>query len=417
MYSFKTYPTVRLLSPNQEGLPTVCGLRRRSYSIAFFSRALFRNSSSYAINVQRTGQGLSFHSLSALSKISNGEFVFGHLKSIWTYVGLVDGIAFILQTAAFTAALTPSPINLSYNITGQELDMTSPTFLDTLEVPSFEFGIQSATQIDTKNKVLPWFISSGVTGSMSNLSLPSFFSFNDYSYVDMINGVLPANLDIMSNILPRKDAPYIFLPASARLEQEPKYHGLKTSYTMTQQGYQPNVICRPENTRIHIENVQVNNQNHSQAALNASIQCDDGTQSTMSMPSYRDQNAILMTVRAARQSGTDPSDEYDIFITGHGDLYDPYPDYWCHVNSDVVVLDVHYGDTTTFNSAALNLMNGISMAQRRISMPRMGLEASSLLMRQIMYSQNQHVNSVGNIIYSFYSMNYDPTPVIGRYMG
>ncbi|PFH47999.1 hypothetical protein AMATHDRAFT_49866 [Amanita thiersii Skay4041] len=402
--SLRPVPFNDYLAPKVRDYPQVTSLvvTLIGTMIGSFISYLFCHSVCYAVNIHLIERGMSLRSLSALIKIATGSPILGHGDSLWAYVALGVALALLAQPAALTAILTPTSVTLTYPITGQELDLTNSAAFNILGPPLTTYGINASTQPGdvqyslcyTHYTVTPSVISSGEMGARAALSLPSFFSFNNYSYVGKTNGVLPANLVPMSNIIPPKDKPYTFLPANARIEESSRLRGLGANYTMTQQGYQPKVTCRRAT-----DDVTVTIQND--ASITASVTCPND-RAEITVP-YTDNQSSLFAIDCA--VGPDiPSEEYEIHLKGDGPLYGSI-DYTCKVNSDVVVLDVHYGSTQTlFNSSGLDILNFTSSSSQRIPVPRLAYEAVSIFVRQVMYSQGS-VNTVGNIALAFDAMN------------
>ncbi|PFH47993.1 hypothetical protein AMATHDRAFT_6216 [Amanita thiersii Skay4041] len=367
---------------------------------------LFCHSACYAINTFLIEKGMPFYSLLQCIKIASGKFIWDRPDSPWAFLALVVAIALVVQPAAITSAFTPSPVTLSYPITGQELDLTNPAVYDILGPPITEYSIDPSTQPDTQNTVFPSTISSGEMGVRASLNLPSFFSFNNYSYVEVTNGILPANLVPMSNIIPSTNTPLTFLPANAKTEKEPRYRGQSFNYTMTQQEYQPRVTCRPEKV-----DIPVNITESEPRTITADVTCDNNNRSAVRMHYTENQSPIFVLSCPVTQGGTDQNAlpvEHDIHLIGHGPLYESFPDYICRVNSDVVILDVHYGTSQTlFDSTQLDLLNFTSSSSQRIPAPRLAYEAVSIFVRQVISSQGPTGNMVGNIASAFYAMKYD----------
>ncbi|PFH49558.1 hypothetical protein AMATHDRAFT_4775 [Amanita thiersii Skay4041] len=362
---------------------------------------LFSEAVRFVINIHLTGMGMSLHSMSALTTIAKGEFIFGSLKSIWTYIAALVAIALLLQTAALTAVLSPSTVHLSYPVRGWEVDITDPKFPDLLGPLQRDWVIQPDVQPDTQFTVAPAMLSSGEMAVRARLNLPSFFSFNNYSYIGSTYGVLAANLVPMSNVLPSTKSPGTFLPPNSMITKPRRLNGLKSTYTMVQQGYTPAVKCRREEWLMKIT------YDSSTSILRGDISCPNNDFAYVYQVVGPTQSAILAFVCLVYTPDypTAPTAEYDIILKGYGKLYSSLPGYVCRINSDVTAVEVRYDDPPTlYDSDVPNLLNSTTLHATVTPVPRLGYEATLMFLRQVVNGQNLYANNVGNIISSFHTV-------------
>ncbi|PFH49571.1 hypothetical protein AMATHDRAFT_48610 [Amanita thiersii Skay4041] len=372
--------------------------------ISTLTRNLFSEAIRFAVNIQLTGIGMSLYSMSALTTVAKGGFIFGRLKSIWTYIAALAAFALLLQTAALTAVLSPTTVRLSYPILGSELDMTNPKFPDLLGPLQRRWSIQPDIQ-----PVSPAMLSSGEMSVRARLNLPSFFSFNNYSYIGSTHGVLPANLVPMSNVLPSTKSHAAFLPPNSIITKPRKFNGLKSTYTMVQQGYMPSVKCRREDWTMRIT------YNASMQVLQGAVDCPGNESSDISQVVGIGKSTILavMCLVYTPDFPTVPTAEYDIILKGYGQLYGSLPTCVCRINSDVTTVEVKYDDPPTlYESDVPNLLNSTAIQSTVNPVPRLGYEAAHIFLRQVVNGQTLRANNVGNIVSSFYTMKLnDPDSI------
>ncbi|PFH49570.1 hypothetical protein AMATHDRAFT_62878 [Amanita thiersii Skay4041] len=362
---------------------------------------LFSEAIRFAVNIQLTGTGMSLHSMSALTTVTKGTFIFGRLKSIWTYIAALVAFALLLQTAALTAVLSPTTVRLSYPIRGLELDMTNPKFPDLLGPLQRHWTLQPDIQPDTQYTVSPAVLSSGEMAVRARLNLPSFFSFNNYSYIGSTHGILPANLVPMSNVLPSTKSHAAFLPPNSIITEPRRFNGLKSTYTMVQQGYTPSVKCRRENWKMRIE------YNASIHVVKGTVDCPGNRYSELNQGVGPEKSTILAVMCPVYTPSfpTAPAAEYDIILKGYGQLYGSLPSCVCRVNSDVTTMEAKYDvPPTLYESDIPNLLNTTTIRSTATTVPRLGYEATHIFLRQVVYGQSPRANSVGNIVSSFYTM-------------
>ncbi|KAF8633493.1 hypothetical protein AX15_001414 [Amanita polypyramis BW_CC] len=270
---------------------------------------------------------------------------------------------------------------------------------------------------DTRITVIPAMTSSGETSVRSALSLPSFFSFNNYSYVAatrrrivftlicpliscVIDGVLPANLIRMSNILPNQFPNGTFLPVNSMIVETVKYYGISSNYSMLEQGYTPSVKCSP----ISLNNFNPQYQS-STGFLVASFACPGAASPTTQGIRIGTDESSLFAFACALSTGPSQvaaTDNYYIYLMGYGRLYSNLAYHRCLVNSDVSLMNAQYGSPSSFyNLLGSNLLNATT-AMWFGSVPRLGWEAVTMFLRQIYLSQGGGASTVGNIITSLY---------------
>ncbi|PFH49569.1 hypothetical protein AMATHDRAFT_48608 [Amanita thiersii Skay4041] len=306
-----------------------------------------------------------------------------------------------MSSTRLTAVFSPSTIHLSYPIRGWELDVTDPKFPGFLGPLQSRWFIQPDIQPDTQYTVSPAMLSSGEMAVRARLNLPSFFSFNNYSYVGSTHGVLPANLVPMSNVLPSTKSPQTFLPPNSMLTKTRKINGLKSTYTMIQQGYTPTVKCRAEEWTTQITF------NASTQLLTGTIDCPNNEWSDMRLVVGKGRNAILafMCFVYTEDFPAGATAEYDIILKGYGQVYGSLPTYVCRINSDVTTVEVKYDSPPTlYGHDVPNLLNSTMLHSTVTPVPRLGYEALEMFLRQVVNGQTYFGNNIGNIISSFYTV-------------
>ncbi|PFH50823.1 hypothetical protein AMATHDRAFT_85486 [Amanita thiersii Skay4041] len=372
--------------------------------IAWISSFFFAEAIRFTMNIHLSFSTISLQTMSAFTHISRGDLVFKGFKSGHLYISVLVAIAALLQTAALTAVFTPSVIVLPYPMEGQELDITNPKFVDILGPFQRDWSIEPALQPDTRYTVAPAVLSSGDTSVRAALDMPNFFTFNNYSYIESTCGILPSTLSPIPNALPGTNSSRPFLPTSLMITKTKKYNGLKSNYTMIQQGYTPTVKCRPGDLPMTVTySVEY-------ARLSANVTCPDDAYAYVYQTVGVSKSAILgfscpVSTMAYPYANGLPA-EYDIFLKGYGELYSYIPGYICRVNSDVTAISVSYSSPSAVysvsNSTVPNLVTCKTLPQAPVPVPRLGFEATNMFLRQVVNGQNINYNSIGNVISAFY---------------
>ncbi|PFH50822.1 hypothetical protein AMATHDRAFT_3560 [Amanita thiersii Skay4041] len=373
--------------------------------IAWISSFLLAEALRFIMNIDLSFSAISLQTISALTLISRGDLVFRGFKSGHSYVSVLVAIATLLQTAALTAVLTPSVVVLPYPMEGQEFDITNPKFAGILGPLQLDWSIEPALQPDTRYTVAPAVLSSGDTSVRAALDMPNFFTFNNYSYIESTCGILPSTLSPIPNALSGANSSRPFLPTGSILKTG-NYNGLKSNYTMIQQGYTPTVKCRPGDLPMNVTYTV------DYARLSANVTC----------PTRPDAYSYVYQIVGVSKSAIlafscplytgihpdqrEPTAEYDIFIKGYGELYSYIPGYICRVNSDVTMISVGYNSPSAVysvsNSTVPNLVTCKTLPHAPVTVPRLGFEATNMFLRQVVNGQNINYNSIGNVVSAFY---------------
>ncbi|PFH47913.1 hypothetical protein AMATHDRAFT_66542 [Amanita thiersii Skay4041] len=368
-------------------------------ALSMFSSFLLTQAICYALTIYLTRRELTLFGFSAGVVVANKGFILNRKHLRWTFFTLFLLVVLGAQTAGWTTLLTPTDILVPYPIAGVELDMTSVTYLSQFQASvTGEWSLDPSKQPDTQISAMPSVIMSGDQSTRARFQLPSTLSFNNFSYIGSTGGILPANLNPITNVVPFS----AFLPINTRLLKPLTHHpqGFQKSYNVTQQGFTANVTCQQRQLdaqTVPALQVQQNTtvQVSSFVITNVIFGCN-GTTTTLSITNKGEPNFVLAFVCPP----TAFASEYDVVFIGRGRLYNFLGTSVCTVDPKVVTVNVNYQGSTSSPSFPNTIT--VSDPLNEKPAPEVGLATLAMLVRETFVAQTETFNFVGNVLSSFY---------------
>ncbi|KAK7058133.1 hypothetical protein R3P38DRAFT_3547581 [Favolaschia claudopus] len=202
------------------------------------SISLFSWGMRQSITLHLRGDGMSLGAFVSYIKISSRSLILSPRKR--TKLTLVAVIVFLLtgvQTAGWSALITPRSIFIETPLQGHELDFYSPLLRQMNKLDAVEYCIENSTNG-------PAFIvgqtESGYTAVKGDLGLPATFTVMEYSFNLSTGGILPLTLEPVNASTWFRNTSTI--PSTIRPDSElPR--GLDSEYSLAQQGFTADVKC------------------------------------------------------------------------------------------------------------------------------------------------------------------------------
>ncbi|KAK7043428.1 hypothetical protein R3P38DRAFT_3308996 [Favolaschia claudopus] len=206
--------------------------------LAFLSTCLFSWGIRQSITLHLRADGMSLGAFVSYIKISSRSLILSPRRR--TKLSLVAVIIFLLtgvQTAGWSALITPRSIFIETPLQGHELDLSSPLLLQINKLDAVEYCIENSTNG-------PAFIvgqtESGYTAVKGDLGLPATFTVMEYSFNLSTGGILPLTLKPIDASTWFRNTSTI--PSTIRPDSElPR--GLDSEYSLAQQGFTADVKC------------------------------------------------------------------------------------------------------------------------------------------------------------------------------
>ncbi|KAJ6452954.1 hypothetical protein C8R45DRAFT_1223336 [Mycena sanguinolenta] len=207
---------------------------------AFFSTLLFSWGIRGSITLHLRGDGMSFAAFISFVKISTRSLILNPRRRILSLMSIVIIILTGVQTAGWSALITPRAVVISTPLTGYDIDLSSPLLRKMLgnENEVLDSCVVASTS-------LPAFIvgqtESGYTAVQGDMGFPATFTMMDQPFNLSTAGISPLTLSPLNastwftNIttIPATVKPVWDLP-----------DGLDSSYSLSQQGFTADVSCK-----------------------------------------------------------------------------------------------------------------------------------------------------------------------------
>ncbi|KAK7000317.1 hypothetical protein R3P38DRAFT_3328052 [Favolaschia claudopus] len=199
--------------------------------LSFLSTLLFSWAIRQSITLHLRGDGMSLVAFISFIRISSGALILNRRNIKLSVMAVLIIILTGVQTAGWSALITPHAIVKDTPLLGQEIDLTSP----------------HVTQTDNTVKDCVWTgpdlaivaaqePESGYTSARAKLGFPTTFTVMDRSFNVSTGGILPLTLQPMSYLgahtIPVTIYPQWKLP-----------RGLGSSHSLVQQGFTADVSC------------------------------------------------------------------------------------------------------------------------------------------------------------------------------
>ncbi|KAJ6448698.1 hypothetical protein C8R45DRAFT_1224619 [Mycena sanguinolenta] len=208
--------------------------------LAFFSTLLFSWGIRGSITLHLRGDGMSFAAFISFVKISTRSLILNPRRRILSLMSIVIIILTGVQTAGWSALITPRAVVISTPLTGYDIDLSSPLLRKMLD--NENEVLDSCVVASTS---LPAFIvgqtESGYTAVQGDMGFPATFTMMDQPFNLSTAGISPLTLSPLNastwfpNIttIPATVKPVWDLP-----------DGLDSSYSLSQQGFTADVSCK-----------------------------------------------------------------------------------------------------------------------------------------------------------------------------
>ncbi|KDR80028.1 hypothetical protein GALMADRAFT_222940 [Galerina marginata CBS 339.88] len=366
--------------------------------IAAVSSFLFTRAIRWSL-ARSLARPVSLYKVAATIRLATGSPIRDPSRLEWSIAAAVCLLALNAQTAGWTTLLMPKPITMEARISGFELDVNSPDFQQLMLTNG-----QIVTP-DLFTSVIPLVEASGATAVSTHFALPSILNFNQISYINSTNGILPTNIGEMYSVL--RSATGNSLPVNTNVEDLlSRPAGFPVSFTMTQQGFTANVSCsqRPMN-QTTVPSMQI--LSATQTVFNSPltlaqlvVQCPNSAAATVSRPVMTSSNVDAVFGISCPVTDDNGKKTWNFIITGSG-IYKFINTTVCNISPQLTTLHVDYSDATKFfNSSFPSFVNG-SQPWDVIDAPWVGEYALSILLRGLNVGQSTTGNSVGDTLSSF----------------
>ncbi|TFK44053.1 hypothetical protein BDQ12DRAFT_717243 [Crucibulum laeve] len=342
-----------------------------------------------------------FHSVSLFVlrvciQISNHSLLFyrDHLK--WTFIALFSVATIGSLTAGWSSLLMPVPVLIETEIHGQDVDLLGEAF--NRGFAAFSGNQTELPEIDALFRQP--VESSGLAATIAYIGTQSIFSFDDQVYNGSTGGILPAFL---------KPTNGVGLNRTANVFGNNIPLGLKSNYSMTQQGFTADVNCR------YRTNLVAGQRSPPLTIFHNSVVIDDPAATATNMTLKQVLNSWRwMTIcdgeevwanstvtlsnntvasLACRPPTSSNDGIYDFAVQSQG-IYGPFiGDVVCSIFPKVTKLKVDYGGSV-INSSAIASSNSSAHPVT------MGNYAVGIVVRRFLDGQNLNGNSVGDALMS-----------------
>ncbi|KAJ7841485.1 hypothetical protein B0H14DRAFT_3694146 [Mycena olivaceomarginata] len=195
-------------------------------------------------------------------KISSRSFIFDFKKPTFTLTAIVIIILTGVQTAGWSALITPRAIVINTPLIGYEIDLSSPLLR---QMPNNAAVTDCIVNGTSRAPFIVGQTDSGYAAVKGDLSLPATFNVMDQAFNRSTGGILPLTLSPLNSstwfpgtkTLPPTIKPVWDLP-----------HSLTSSYSLSQQGFTADVSCGFWNSTdptipiVHLQNDTVGSWQH-----------------------------------------------------------------------------------------------------------------------------------------------------------
>lgn len=348
--------------------------------------------------VSRPNDSVSLYTMTSGIKLAATSPIFNVRRIEWTLGAVICTLAVNAQTAGWATLLTPKPITLEAAMEGFELDLASPDFQNLM------VDNQNVVTPDLLTNVMPLVEASGSTAISTRFSLPSILNFNQISYINSTNGIMPASYSqLQSQALTTWGS---IVPANVIIEQlTNRPTGFPMSFSMTQQGFTSDISCKQQELDASSSpSMQI--LSASQPVFNSTITlaqmrvlCVNATSPSFTRPAITSSNldAVFGISCPVTENG---KQRWDFIITGSG-KYKLINTTICSISPRLTKIIVDYNDATKFfNSSFPSFING-SRPWGATDAPWVGEFTLSMLLRSLVIGQSLTGNSVGDTVASF----------------
>ncbi|KAK6966831.1 hypothetical protein R3P38DRAFT_2815744 [Favolaschia claudopus] len=199
--------------------------------LSFLSTLLFSWAIRQSITLHLRGDGMSLVAFISFIRISSGALILNRRNIKLSVLAVLIIILTGVQTAGWSALITPHAIVKDTPLLGQEIDLTSPLVAQTdTTVTDCVWNGPDLAIIAAQEP------ESGYTSARAKLGFPTTFTVMDQPFNVSTGGILPLTLKPMSYLGAHT------IPASIQPQWKlPK--GLGSSHSLVQQGFTTDVSC------------------------------------------------------------------------------------------------------------------------------------------------------------------------------
>ncbi|KAJ7342936.1 hypothetical protein DFH08DRAFT_962964 [Mycena albidolilacea] len=230
--------------------------------LAFSSTLLFSWGVRRSVTLRLRTDGMPLATFVSFVKISSRSFIFDFKKPTFTFTAIVIIILTGVQTAGWSALITPRAIVINTPLIGHEIDLSSPLLR---QMPNNAAVTDCIVNGTSRAPFIVGQTDSGYAAVKGDLSLPATFNVMDQAFNRSTGGILPLTLSPLNSstwfpgtkTLPPTIKPVWDLP-----------HSLTSSYSLSQQGFTADVSCEFWNSTdptipiIHLQNDTVGSWQH-----------------------------------------------------------------------------------------------------------------------------------------------------------
>ncbi|KAF8188764.1 hypothetical protein K438DRAFT_1971942 [Mycena galopus ATCC 62051] len=204
--------------------------------LAFFSTLLFAWGVRQSITMRLHGDGMALVTFVSFVKISTRSLILNPRRRKLSLMSIAIIILTGVQTAGWSALITPRAVVISTPLIGHEIDLSSP-LLSQIHNDGVDYCVVNSTG-------LPAFIvsqiESGYTAVKGDLSFPAILTVMDQTFNLSTGGILPLTLSPVNASTWFQNATTI--PATIKPTQDLP-EALDSSYSVSQQGFTADVSC------------------------------------------------------------------------------------------------------------------------------------------------------------------------------
>jgi hypothetical protein len=369
-----------------------------SMAITVLSTSLYSSAIRYALT-RRLANVMSLNTLVVGFKMAGPDWLMSFSQPFWMIGTGLCYLAATYQVAGYTALLLPTTIVLKSNMTGFELDFTSPDFQKL-------FATNAVTPA-MFSRVLPVAESSGDTAVSARYLLPSVLNFNHFTYFNSTRGILPVAIQEIDTKLISEWGTN--MPINVKNDQKTATPpDFPVSFTMTQQGFSADVNCTQQNldtTTIPSLTLLASNQtlfNQTITLAQLKTLCPNSTAPDFSDPVLTSANADAFFGASCDANETSGLDRryWNLILTGSG-LYKEIKTTVCSIYPKVSTLTVDYSDNTQlFNSSFTNFVNSTG-STGGVDAPWLGDFVINIFLMGLTVGQSTSGSSMGDTILAF----------------
>ncbi|KAF7354356.1 hypothetical protein MVEN_01124200 [Mycena venus] len=206
--------------------------------LAFLSTLLFSWGVRQSITLRLRGDGMTFAAFISFIHISARSLILNPRKLKFSLISLSIIILTGVQTAGWSALITPRAVVINTALIGHEIDLSSPLLEQMQNNDALTYCVLNAT---SGPSFMVGQTESGYAAVKGHLSFPATFTLMDQSFNLSTGGILPLTLSSLNASTWFFNATTI--PATVRPAVDlPK--GLGSSYSLNQQGFTADVSCQ-----------------------------------------------------------------------------------------------------------------------------------------------------------------------------